>query len=242
MAESVPEALTLAGRLDPLAGEGVDAAARGAGAHLAQRGHLGLEDEVVDVGGVVRQRARGERPRAVRAVPVDHAAEVHHHQLAVGDDAIPWARMRERAVRGAGHDRGKRWLRAARPHAVLELQGDVALGTPRQPPLDQLPQHLVRKPRGLAYTPELLRPLYRPQPLDQASRGNQPGPLRDELPQPLVRANREGVAPDPHPSPREALGGVLGPGLAPLAALGTAARFLPGRAHVPEGRAGGTAP
>src|SRR5205085_12184689 len=123
---------------------------------------------------------------------------------------------RERTVRGAGHDRGKRRLRAARPHAALELQGDVALGAPRQPPLDQLPQHLVRKPRGLAYSRELLRLLYRPQPLVQASRRDQPAPLRDELSQPLVRANREVVVLEPHPSRREALGGVLEQVLASL--------------------------
>src|SRR4051812_33339849 len=76
VAESVPEVLAVAGRVDDPARHGVDLAAGRAGPHGREGRLLGAVDELVD-GAVARvDRARREGPRAVARVAVELRAPV----------------------------------------------------------------------------------------------------------------------------------------------------------------------
>ena len=111
----------------------------GARAHRGERALLRRAAERVGAAEVVRERARGERPGAVGAVPADLGAGVDDHRLPRPDPPLAGMVVRQRRVRPGGDDDGEgERLRALVAERLLQPPGDLRLGAadellPREP-------------------------------------------------------------------------------------------------------------
>ncbi len=116
---------------DHLAGGGVDVDDLRPGRQPAAPHLLGGRDERVQVtlpaGGPADHHGAGH----VGVVAVDQRAEVHLHQVPAAHRRVRRTVVRHRGVRTCGDDRRERRpLGAARPHARLQVVGDVSLAAP----------------------------------------------------------------------------------------------------------------
>ncbi len=171
--EPVTEGLAEAGRLDRSAGRRVRVAARDARTDGSEPRELGLETERVQVGQPLRDLADRERPGAVRAVAVEHAARVHDDEHALRDRAVAgdrvWrgARLPRRDDRGEGHV-----VRTALAKRPLDPPRQLALAAARESLLRERREDLVGERARAAQDLELGVVLHRPQRLDEARRRN----------------------------------------------------------------------
>jgi len=219
VAQPVTELLTVPGRCDLVARDGVHHLALRARKHRRQRLLLRGQHQLVHRRGVVRERSRGERARAVRAVAVHDAAHVHDHERVGRDLAVAGRRVRQRAVgRGRDDRRERRIGRAPRAHLALDIHGDLALGPPDQAARRDVLVHLVRERRRVAHGAQLALVLDRAQPLHDPTRGHELRPVGQHLGEPSVLAHAHVLVLEAH-APGEPLGGVAQQILLPAKAL-----------------------
>ena len=144
MAEPVAEVLAVARGLDHRARHCVDLATAGAGVDRIDARQLGLQHELVDLAGLVARLAGRDRARAVRAVAVELGAPVDHDHLPRPDLDVAWLGVRQRPVRPGGDDRvERRPLSALLAHRPLERVGELTLGPPDEPLVDDLRKRCV---------------------------------------------------------------------------------------------------
>src|SRR5256714_12641112 len=129
VAQPVSELVSEPGLLDRIACDAVGIGALHPGTDRVDRGLLRLQADGVGLGDPPGQLAGGERPRAVRAVAVDHRPGVHDDRVAVLDDPIAWMRVRQRASGACSEaDVERETLRAELVQQYLQPPGEVALG------------------------------------------------------------------------------------------------------------------
>ena len=171
VAEAVAEVLAVARRVDHVARDRVHGGAVGAGADGVQRGQLRLQAQLVGGGQLGRQLALGgERPRAVRAVAVEHAADVDRDERAGLDHARRAARRAaaRRAVPEATIESNDGPSRPASWNSSSTLPRDLALGAPDQPLRGERVVDALEHGRRPAHRSDLVRILDRAQRLDHA--------------------------------------------------------------------------
>src|SRR5919106_1527241 len=124
---------------------------------------------------IVRQGARGERARAVRAVPVDPGARVADNRLPRLDAAVARMMVWKGCVRPRGDDgRERRRLGSLLVQEALHRPGELGLrATDELLPREALVR-LVGDPGGPADRVELLLVLDRAEPRHDAPGGNEP--------------------------------------------------------------------
>ena len=123
--EPVPELVAAPGRLDRVARHPVHLPHVRARLRGRQRRLLGGAHQLVGIAGLRVDLAGGECPRAVRAVGVEHAAEVDHDQRVARDHGVAaGSGMRQGAVLGGGDDRaGRKPRRRPGPGPVAPARG-----------------------------------------------------------------------------------------------------------------------
>ncbi len=100
----VDEVLAVSGVVDDRPRCSIDVLGRDAGTRRLDPGLLRSLHDRVDAAVLVVRLANVERPRRVRAVPADLAAEVDHDRIALSDHAPARLVMRRRRVRPRGDD------------------------------------------------------------------------------------------------------------------------------------------
>ena len=176
VAGAVDERVTPTGVDDDVPRGAVHCRALCAHRHGGHAGPLRFEHRVPHPPSLRTRFADTHRPSHVRAVPVDDAAEVDHHQLPGLDMTIARAGVRLGTIWTGGHDRVEAHRAGTTfTHRELEPQREVPFGRPVRERRQQLTERIVGNAAGGSDPLHLAGLLHHAQPVDERSRRHQLG-------------------------------------------------------------------
>src|SRR5215207_2538680 len=122
------ELLAVAGLSEELARDRVGVLAAHPTADLLLGPKLCAEDQVVDLAELVARGPNADRPRHVRAIPIDPGTDVDRDRLALLELPISRHGMGHRGIGPTGDDRRERRRRAMILEVPVDRDGDLPFG------------------------------------------------------------------------------------------------------------------